>query len=150
MIPRQQTYQHDPDNGIYGDCARTCLAALLNKTQDEVPHFLWDNCDNVTFNRRIDIFLRSVGLTRRVWTLPSTVDFGGVMNYIISMFPGQYVSLCGMSRSGVNHQVLVMDSDIVLDPSANGIVGPADDGNWYIETYIPLLVTNEVNTIEDL
>ena len=66
MTPREQTYKHDPYNGIQGDCVRTCIAAILEKPNAEVPHFLWDGCDTETFNRRLNIFLMQNGLSRRV------------------------------------------------------------------------------------
>jgi hypothetical protein len=149
MTPRQQTYQHDPANGINGDCTRTCIAALLNKQQDEVPHFLWDGCDSETFNRRQDIFLKTQGLARRIWTLPAAVDLPGVLNWIATSYVNLYVCLSGTSSLGVNHQVIVFNNEIVMDPSGNGIVGPCDDGNWYIEMYVPLFSTKEILTIEE-
>lgn len=34
MIPLNQTIFHDPDNKIYGDCQRACIASIL-----EIPIF---------------------------------------------------------------------------------------------------------------
>ena len=35
---QKQANRHDPENGIFGDCYRTCLAGLLGVDRDSVPH----------------------------------------------------------------------------------------------------------------
>jgi len=37
--PVKQTIIHNPDNGMYGDCFRACVASLLEKPIEKVPHF---------------------------------------------------------------------------------------------------------------
>lgn len=40
MIPVQQRItDHDPPNGIYGDCFKCCVASILELDYDDVPHF---------------------------------------------------------------------------------------------------------------
>lgn len=39
-IKRQkQAFLHKPEEGVYGDCYRTCIACLLGIDRDAVPHF---------------------------------------------------------------------------------------------------------------
>lgn len=53
MIPQHQAFRHDPDNGVYGDCARTAFATLLGVPRDDVPHFAYDNPIAELFWQRI-------------------------------------------------------------------------------------------------
>jgi hypothetical protein len=149
MTPRKQTFKHDPANGVFGDCVRTCIAAILDKEQDEVPHFLWDNPSAEVFNRRIDTFLALNGLARFVVTFPGNVELPAVLDYMKNMNPGIYISLAGQSSLGCNHIVVTIDGEIVMDPSGNGIVGPRDDGIWWIEVYVPLGLTKRSVTEDD-
>lgn len=40
--------------------------------------------------------------------------------------------LLGTSSLGCNHVVVVLNGEIVCDPSGNGIVGPAIEGVWEV------------------
>jgi hypothetical protein len=144
MTPRKQTFKHDPVNGVFGDCARTCIAAMMDREQDEVPHFLWDNPSGEIFNRRLDTFLALNGLARFIVTFPGNLTASQILEYLQAMNPGIYVSVTGQSSLGCNHVVVTVDGEIVLDPSGNGLVGPCDDGLWYIEVYVPLAMTKKV------
>ena len=40
MIFHSQLIKHDPDNGQWGDCFRTCIACIFNvHNVTDVPHF---------------------------------------------------------------------------------------------------------------
>lgn len=39
MIPVDQEFVHDPENGQHGDCMRACIASILDLPREEVPHF---------------------------------------------------------------------------------------------------------------
>ena len=47
MTPHNQLIKHDPENGMYGDCQRTCIAVILDLHPSEVPHF----CEDPTATR---------------------------------------------------------------------------------------------------
>ena len=53
--------------------------------------------------------------------------------------------LTGKSRTGVNHVVICKNDDIDHDPSIDqvGIVGPCDDGLYWVEFLVPLAPTGE-------
>lgn len=150
MTPRKQTYSHDPDNGVFGDCARTCLAALLELPNESVPHFLWDNPSGELFNSRLDTWLATQGLVRVIVTFPKEVTFEQLMNYQAHMNPKTYVCLVGQSAIGCNHIVITLDGKIVMDPAGSGIVGPCDDGFWYCETYQPIRFSTKSVTKADV
>lgn len=33
---------HDPDNGVFGDCFRACVASIIELPAEQVPHFFHD------------------------------------------------------------------------------------------------------------
>ena len=47
----KQKYKHDPDNGIFGDCYRTCLAYILGLDRDDVPHYVTTMDKEYEFNK---------------------------------------------------------------------------------------------------
>lgn len=57
MIPVEQEFAHDPDNGVYGDCFRACLASLLELPISEVPHIMHDNPPVEVYRQRTNSFL---------------------------------------------------------------------------------------------
>ena len=52
MLLQNQTVKHDPENGLYGDCYRACVACLLNLEVDQVPHFYHDGCNSEIGDKR--------------------------------------------------------------------------------------------------
>ena len=50
MIEQKQLYRHKPTEGSYGDCWRTCLACILDRNPETIPHYystLWDEGKNI-------------------------------------------------------------------------------------------------------
>lgn len=39
MKPVNMIVMHDPDNGVWGDCTRACVASIFELPAEEVPHF---------------------------------------------------------------------------------------------------------------
>jgi hypothetical protein len=39
MTPADMTLIHDPDNGVWGDCCRCCVATVFDLPPHAVPHF---------------------------------------------------------------------------------------------------------------
>src|SRR5690606_6329025 len=62
VTPCRQLLGHDPDNGIYGDCMRTSIAALLDLPPQEVPHFFEGGASAADGWKLIDEFLAARGL----------------------------------------------------------------------------------------
>ena len=133
MTPQKQVYQHDPDNGVYGDCFRTTLACLLDLAPDEVPHFMdgveTDKDGTAAANR----WLAQRGLT--LISIPYQGELDQILSTIAQYNPGIHHLLCGKSRTGCHHSVICRDGKIVWDPSPDdsGIVGPADHGLYWVD-----------------
>ena len=55
--------------------------------------------------------------------------------------PDIYFMLIGKSANGTNHVVICCNHKIVHDPSPvdSGIVGPSNNGNYFVEFLVPLL-----------
>lgn len=148
MIKRKQLFSHDPRGaGTIGDCHRTALACLVDLEPADVPHFAelsWDFGrgtfvdDGETFNRLVAEWLASAGLSTVcvVYGCPleDVLRTQGLTN------PGTYYLLGGQSRNGVNHTVVCLEDRIEWDPAidGSGIVGPCDDGYYWVTYLVPL------------
>ena len=135
MTPHKQLFKHDPANGVYGDCGRTAIACLLDLEPSDVPHF-WNKTSKENQDPDADArdWLAGRGLRVATWcyeeaNLEQVFDFMRVNN------PGVTYTLTGMSPRNVNHVVICRDDEMIHDPSTQGggLVGPADDGRWWIE-----------------
>ena len=143
MTPVMQRNQHDPDNGVYGDCHRAALASLLDLTLDEVPHFM-DGLgpdDGEAFNLAPEKFLRSRGLTPIIFAMTPGEELQEILNACQAWNPGVLYLLGGESASNCGHTVIAGGGRIVHDPSPNkvGIIGPMKDGLYWI-TYLGSIV----------
>lgn len=62
---RQLILDHNPAEGRYGDCYRTCIAILLGIDAVEVPHFVeYDILDSMNKGLRPETENNTLGLTR--------------------------------------------------------------------------------------
>lgn len=135
--PQKQAFRHDPDAGVFGDCDRTAWAALLGIERDQLAN--WATVDprtetNNDFSRRRLAVLASIGV------VPINVAFAGetpladVLATMAASNAGVPFILGGTSRNGTGHSVVALDGDIVCDPALDesGIVGPMDDGMWWV------------------
>lgn len=140
MTPHKQKFKHDPENGVYGDCHRTVIACLLDKADpDEVPHIGAEQYADVReFNKHFDDYLHTQGLCQVYIPFESTLE--RLLECAAVWFPNAYYILSGESRTGVNHSVVACGAEIVWDPSPNdaGIVGPCDDGFYWVTYFTPL------------
>ena len=136
MTPHNQLIKHDPENGMYGDCQRTCIAVILDLHPSEVPHF----CDDPTATRqdenwwekRQTRWLNDRGLTAATVAYSGKSSMSDVMLWTSKQNPKTPMILLGTSSLGCNHVVVVLDGEIVCDPSGNGIVGPSSGGTWEV------------------
>lgn len=135
MTPQKQRFSHRPEQGEYGDCYRTALACLLDVDRDSVPNFGEHYDDIRAFYAAADAWLRERGL-RRV-EVAFQGDLATVFASQAAMNPGVYYLLGGQSDRGWNHSVVGCGGEIVCDPhpSDTGLVGPCDDGYWWV-TYL--------------
>ena len=142
---QKQANLHDPDNGIYGDCYRTCLAGMLGFDRDSVPHFVttmdpekWES----EVQPKYDAWLLERGLQELAINLPGDVSVDDVLAWQKARsFIPTVSMLVGKSLTGCNHSVLVSEGKIIHDPSITdaGIIGPTGDGFYWLIWLIPAM-----------
>jgi hypothetical protein len=133
MRPIKQRNRHDPANGVYGDCHRACVASILELRYEDVPHFA-DGENDGKFAQRERAFFARHGLVPITMAYSGEATFEQIMLTLKTQAPGVYAIMGGRSPRGFNHSVIVLDGEIVHDPSydGGGLVRPCDDGNWWL------------------
>lgn len=141
MLIQKQRFRHKPDEGIYGDCHRTCIASLLDLPAEEVPHFNRNNPSATEFWEEHDAFMLTKGLVEVSHYFDCSLE--DVLRVQAGLNPGVYYLLGGESKNGVNHTVICLDDEIVMDPAQDnsGIVGPLDNGFYSVSHYVPSSMT---------
>lgn len=136
IIKHTQLFRHDPENGVYGDCWRATVASLLRLPIEEVPH-VCDGPDDGKAGERMREFLDSQDCALIQVPFSGDMALEHVLSFVGSapVSGGLHWCLMGTSRTGCNHVVICRGAEIVHDPSItqSGIVGPADDGFWWVE-----------------
>ena len=153
MTPQKQAFHHRPEQGEFGDCARTCLACMLDLDRDTVPNFGEHHGDGHAFKAAVDEFLASQNLRQMELAYAGDMDLDKLLDVLGQMWPGIYILFSGESRTGVNHMVIIKDGEIFWDPSLTdaGIVGPCDDGYYWVTLLISTqFVAPPAGSVEDL
>ncbi len=100
---------HDPDNGVYGDCQRACIASLLEIDLKDIPHFyVTDNDDDFFYS--LNSYLAAKGLFHLETT---TIDFS------LPQFKGMcnvYHLIYGKTIRGTQHATVGLNGVIIHDP----------------------------------
>lgn len=130
---------HDPANGKYGDCYRTCIAMMLDMERDEVPHFFDkvtapETADNDCIHRA-ETWLRGFGLSLFTMVWPGDYPMEMIMATIRSQ-NGPEVRYMLTGESGkyddIGHVVVCRGDKVFADPSGSGLRGPIR-GHWFTE-----------------
>ena len=138
MIGMQQTLRHDPDNEVYGDCFRTCIAIILDEDIEVVPHF----CDPNQFKdhkKALRKFLHKRDLDVFTIMYPGETSFADVLFTTGHYNPGIPMVISGKSPRGVNHCIVAMDGEVFCDPfdgsdNPTPFLGPSEEsGMWWVE-----------------
>lgn len=136
ILKQTQLFLHDPENGVYGDCWRATVASLLRLPIDTVPH-VCDGPDDGKAGERMRAFLDSQDCALIQVPFNGDMTLEHLLAYVgsIPVSGGLHWCLMGTSRTGCNHVVICKGAEIVHDPSItqSGIIGPADDGFWWVE-----------------
>lgn len=144
MIYRKQLNGHDPDQGIWGDCFRTCIACLLDMEPEEVPHFA---DGDVTGKQVVDAcqrWLGERGLYLVCMHYEAEHSLRDIMQSVTHNNPGLRYMVSGKSPRGTCHVVVFKDDAVDWDPGLGevsdpdeSLVGPCDcdDGRefWFVE-----------------
>lgn len=135
----------DPDNGLYGDCLRACVASVLDIDYPaSVPHFT--NGPGTDTNREraaimLDNYLASQGLGA-FWThLPGTASFHEVMQHMLFTNPGvTYLLFCASGSPENDHCIICEDDQIIHDPAwiTKHDKYPGTNGYWSVCVFITL------------
>jgi len=136
--------EHDPGNGMYGDCFRACIASLLDYDDPEnVPHVFKDyrSGDGERLLDQMRAWLKeNHGLDHISFPFQSQ-SLDDMLQWMKEMIGDTPCILLGRSKRS-NHCVLVCDGVIVHDPNPeipagqHSIIGPADDGFWWVEVLV--------------
>ena len=132
---RQLFPEHRPEEGIYGDCARTVIACLLdNVAPDDVPHFaeIADE-DEEHGLRLVDDWLAAWGYRRLTFAFEADLEYVG--KAMTMWNPGVPYCVIGQTSRGNNHVAIYRDGNLVHDPhpSDEGITAPTGEGYYWIE-----------------
>lgn len=139
----RQANRHNPDAGVFGDCERTAYAVLLGLSRDEVPHWLDGVRPDDTEGRNLASAERSAWLADRGLTTFQLAWNCGLDDVLTTMANVNGKDFCyllsGQSRNGCNHVVVCRGDKIEVDTSIDqsGIVGPCDDGYFWVEVFVP-------------
>lgn len=144
MIFQKQAFRHRPEKGEFGDCHRTAIACILDIPRDEVPNFGEFYGIPGAFHAAERQFLASRGLALVNVVFQAPLD--QVLMTMGATNPDAYYLLGGTSRTGVGHSVVGLGGQIIWDPSIDdaGIVGPMDDGLYWISYLVPLVTMRRV------
>jgi hypothetical protein len=125
VIPVDQSIMHAPENGIWGDCMRACIASLLDLPIIDVPHFFEGGCESRVFDQRVAAFLSTHGLME-IQLDPSYARY--VMR---QRRQPCYHLMYGDTERGTYHAVVGLSGKMVHDPhpSKAGII---ENGNMLI------------------
>lgn len=151
MTPFKQLYNHDPKNGLYGDCYRTAIGCLLDLPPEKVPHFYdgYDQNDDATeANKTVKYWLLQQGVA--LVQIAYEASLADVLTAQSINNPGLYYMLSGRSgKNDCNHVVIACGGDIVWDPSKvnSGVKGPNQNGQIIIEYLVP---SGMVQTAEEI
>jgi hypothetical protein len=143
MIEHKQLFLHKPEEGIIGDCFRTCVACLLDKRPDELPHGFgkfWEGRDvNVTpkVNAQLNNILANWDCRFIAYPLDCTREQLGT--YLRHYYTDLHVIIGCNSKNG-GHSVVMRNDDYIWDPSIDnsGCVGPMDDGYYWVGMLVRL------------
>ena len=143
MTPHKQLYKHDPEAGTIGDCWRTCIACLLDRSPEDVPHIMVD-CweDSETANRKTREYLATQGLDFIEYAMSPGSSFEDILSHVGTVNPDLHYLLSGTSSNGIGHSVICCNDAIVWDTALDdsGIVAPMSDGYYWITWLVPLVL----------
>ena len=118
MIPVKQTRNHDPDNGVIGNCFRACIASILECKIEDIPAIEEQGMAEWDWQELKDWFLGQ-GL------IVLSLDLKGSPHQI---YPNDdYYIGTGVWPTGVRHSVVYHKGGFVQYPS------PRNDGNFPID-----------------
>lgn len=121
MITRyRQLHRHAPDEGLIGDCWRTCIACILGLKPQQVPHFVEQAYHSHGIKTEQHVVLANEWLKGRNLTLLQFAVFATDQGFINRLPPHVPYILTGAgdSSDGMLHCVVARGArEILWDPS---------------------------------
>lgn len=133
MELHENQVKHNPPHS-YGDCHRVCFATILGLQPAEVPHFY--ETPETDGQGLIKGFLANLGLKQAHVLYQGDSALADILNATKHMMPGVPAILGGFSQTGCGHSVVIIDGEIFCDPTGSGIVGPMDDGFYWVTLFV--------------
>ena len=88
---QRQLVAHDPGEGRYGDCQRTCIAVILGLDAADVPHFVDDPAattdSDLWWSKRQDRWLAERGLSYARFAYDPSTSLDQVMAWTSRQSP---------------------------------------------------------------
>lgn len=144
MIPVICRVSHDPANGTYGDCLRACIASILEKNAEEVPHFVHDDCELDELARRINEYLATQNLAPLFINFEASgllQRYDDVLSFMGDNFPGHYFISNVDVGDGDYHVIIIRNGKIEHDPAwIRRSVKGSIQGRWVFLTFVPLML----------
>ncbi|EGF93816.1 hypothetical protein ABI_00480 [Asticcacaulis biprosthecium C19] len=134
---QDQLFRHRPDQGIWGDCHRTCIANILEIPAADVPHS-HQEMSGEEFKAQMDGYLASLGLISLTLWWPKPIDY--ILGIHRDLNPEISYILSGRTKKGIDHSVLCVGGVIRKNPSLdpdNDLVTPASDQNFQTTYVVP-------------
>jgi len=134
MIPVHCRVKHDPENGMYADCMRACVASILELEPEAVPHFTDGHPPADEVYAALDDFLSGMGLAAFGVAFPGSLSFGELLEHFGALNPNATYMLIGRNGEGDNHCVVCQGGVVAHDPAwfRSKMDGPSDEGFWYV------------------
>lgn len=144
MTPQEQLIKgYNPEEGIFGDCHRTCFAVILDLSPKDVPHFMHGvrvGDDQGDVDSHIAKWLSLFGLTAASFPYDGTMPLDDFLAWMAEVNPGMPFILGGASpRGDFAHSVVCLDGEVVCDPVTGkkaelfeALAGPTSDGFWWV------------------
>lgn len=143
----KQLFNHNPEEGVYGDCHRTAIACILDLEPSEVPAAGPEEfSSDAKFHEFFRKWLHTRGLN--YFEVAIVGDLMTILSNMELLNPDIYWILGGTSQNGTGHSVVCKGGRIIWDPSQtnSGISGPLH-GVYWIGTITPFYET-KANTNE--
>jgi len=141
MTPVKQTILHDPENGVFGNCAQAAFASIFELPLGDVPHFA-DGADNtkeggLIYEKALLDWLSTMGYSSiSLQIVPEYLELW--CDHIAKRT--EYHLISGMSPRfpDSRHLVVAKNGEIIHDPHPDntGLLPPTDDEPWYFEIIV--------------
>lgn len=143
MTKYRQIVKHDPAKGQFGDCARTCIASILDLPLESVPNFAEAWRDVSRFWEGINEFLAARGLG--MFSCAFNMEVADVLAMMEHHNENLYYMLGVGTPKGTDHFVVCLGGKVACDPA--GYDDPAlfsrdSTGHTWINVFVPLSAMN--------